>query len=190
MSWAPYEHPTGQYIIFASNKLGHAKERDELLADVGVDREVEVARGVVEQLGGLPAHGLRRATARVLRREPRLPAPPAVRLVGQERVWVAGIQNVFVLPECRGSGLFRQVMSAALEEARERGMEFGLLFCSPDIGQKYARQGWQLLEDRRVTRVDEEGQSRPLPPKNVTMFYPLGGRGLPLGDLHLLGNDW
>ena len=111
-------------------------------------------------------------------------------LVGQVRVWVAGIQNVFVLPECRGSGLFRQVMSAALEEARERGMEFGLLFCSPDIGQKYARQGWQLLEDRRVTRVDEEGQSRPLPPKNVTMFYPLGGRGLPLGDLHLLGNDW
>jgi Tol biopolymer transport system component len=22
MSWAPYEHPSGEYIIFASNKLG------------------------------------------------------------------------------------------------------------------------------------------------------------------------
>jgi GNAT superfamily N-acetyltransferase len=94
-------------------------------------------------------------------------------LAGQERVWIAGIQNVFVLPEHRGLGLFRQVMSAALEEARQRGLDFGLLFCGPDIGRKYARQGWQLLEGRSVTRIDEQGFLRPLPPKNVTLFYPL-----------------
>jgi hypothetical protein len=81
-------------------------------------------------------------------------------------------------------------MSAALEEARHRGLDFGLLFCAPDIGRKYARQGWQLLEGRSVTRIDEEGRPQPLPPKNVTMFYLLAGRSLPSGDLHLLGNDW
>ncbi len=111
-------------------------------------------------------------------------------LVGQERVSVAGVQNAFVLPEYRGRGLFRQVMSAALEEARRRGLEFGLLFCTPQIGAKYARQGWRLLDDRSVTRLDEEGRSQPLPAKNATMFYPLANRNLPPGDVHLQGNDW
>lgn len=111
-------------------------------------------------------------------------------LVGQEHIRVAGVQNVFVLPEYRGLGLFRQVMSAALEEAHKRGLDFGLLFCAPDIGRKYARQGWRLLEDRGVTRVDQQRRPQPLPAKNVTMFYPLAGRDLPPGDLHLLGNDW
>ncbi len=111
-------------------------------------------------------------------------------LVGEERVRIAGVQNVFVLPEHRGSGLFRLVMSAALEEARRRGLDFGLLFCTPEIGRKYARQGWQRLDDRSVTRIDEHGRPQPLPQKNVTMFYPLAGRSMPSGDLHLLGNDW
>ncbi len=75
-------------------------------------------------------------------------------------------------------------MSAALEEARRRGLEFGLLFCTPQIGAKYARQGWRLLDDRSVTRLDEEGRPQPLPAKNATMFYPLASRNLPPGDLH------
>jgi len=111
-------------------------------------------------------------------------------LVGQEQVWIAGVQNVFVLPEHRGLGLFRQVMSAALDEARRRGLDFGLLFCAPDIGRKYARQGWHPLEGRSVTRIDEQGRPQPLPSKNVTMFYPLAGRSMPQGNLHLSGNDW
>jgi GNAT superfamily N-acetyltransferase len=111
-------------------------------------------------------------------------------LVGLERVSVAGVQNVFVLAEFRGRGLFREVMSVALDEARRRGLEFGLLFCAPDIGRKYTRQGWQLLDKRSVTRIDEQGCPQPLPAKNVTMFYPLSGRSMPPGDLHLSGNDW
>jgi len=111
-------------------------------------------------------------------------------LVGRQRVWIAGVQNVYVLPDRRGTGLFREVMSAALEEARSRGLEFGLLFCSPEIGRKYARQGWQLLDDRRVTRIDEQGRRQPLPPKNVTMCYALTGRRMPPGDIDLSGNDW
>jgi len=38
MSWAPYEHPSGEYFIFASNKLGF--ENFELFI---VDRRVERA---------------------------------------------------------------------------------------------------------------------------------------------------
>lgn len=110
--------------------------------------------------------------------------------VGQEQVSVAGVQNTFVLPEHRGRGLFRQVMAAVLEEAGRRGLEFGLLFCTPEIGAKYARQGWSLLDDRGVTRLDEDWRRLPLPAKNVTMWYPIVGRTLPPGDLDLQGNDW
>ena len=111
-------------------------------------------------------------------------------LVGLKRVRIAGVQNVFVLPEFRGRGLFRQVMSAAINEARRRGLDFGLLFCTPEIGRKYARQGWQRLYRRNVTRIDEEGRPQPLPAKNVTLYYPLANRRMPPGDLDLLGNDW
>jgi GNAT superfamily N-acetyltransferase len=111
-------------------------------------------------------------------------------LVGRERVGIAGVQNAFVLPEHRGQGLFGQIMSAVLHEPRRRGLEFGLLFCTPEIGAKYALQGWRLLDDRTVTRLDEEGREQPLPAKNVTMYYPLAGHDLPPGDLHLQGNDW
>lgn len=111
-------------------------------------------------------------------------------LIGRERVCVAGVQNVYVLPENRGAGLFEQVMSAALEEARRRWLDFGVLFCSPEIGRKYARLGWLPLEGRNITRTDEHGRRQPLPPKNVTFYRLLTGRSLPTGDLDLLGNDW
>jgi GNAT superfamily N-acetyltransferase len=110
--------------------------------------------------------------------------------VGREQVRIAGVQNAFVLPEHRGRGLFRQTMAAVLEEAKRRGLEFGLLFCTSEIGEKYARQGWRLPNGRAVIRLDEVGLEQPLPAKNVTMFYPLAGRDLPPGDLHLQGNDW
>lgn len=111
-------------------------------------------------------------------------------LFGVERVRVAGIQNVFVLPELRGGRLFRQVMSAAMEEALRRDLDLGLLFCTPDIGRKYARLDWQLLEGRNATRINEDGIAEPLPAKNVAMIYPLHHRNAPPGDIDLLGNDW
>ena len=110
--------------------------------------------------------------------------------VGTERVCVAGVLNVFVLPECRGRGLFRQLMSATMDEARRRGLDFGLLFCTPEIGARYERLNWRLLSGRSVTRLDEDGLPQPLPAKNVTMAYPLRCPEVPAGDMHLLGNDW
>lgn len=110
--------------------------------------------------------------------------------VGEERLTVAGIQNVLVLPEHRKMGLFRQVMTAAMTEASRRGLDLGLLFCTPDLADKYARLGWRLLEPRIVIRIDENGQLQPLPSKNLTMFHPLRRTDLPPGEIHLQGNDW
>lgn len=111
-------------------------------------------------------------------------------LIGTERVRVAGIQNVFVLPEYRGAGLFQQVMSVAMDVALHRGLDLGLLFCSREIAVKYARIQWRLLEARNATRIDENGCPASLPAKNVTMVYPLRRSEAPPGDIHLLGNDW
>jgi GNAT superfamily N-acetyltransferase len=123
---------------------------------------------VIEQAGVVIAH------AAVVEREI---------LAGDQTVRVAGVQNVFVLPAYRGQGLCRQVMTAAMDHADLRGLDLGLLFCAPQISPPY-------VEHRRITRIDELGQSQPLPKNNVALFYPLRLGGLPAGDLHLQGNDW
>jgi hypothetical protein len=64
------------------------------------------------------------------------------------------------------------------------------LFCTPEIARKYAHLHWQTLDGPTVTRVDEFGWERPLPKKNVTMYFPLARNDFPRGDIHLLGNDW
>lgn len=111
-------------------------------------------------------------------------------LVGAERVRAAGVQNVLVVPEHRKSNLFRQIMSAAMEESFRRELDLGLLFCTRDLARVYGWLRWRLLEGRQVIRVDESGRFQPLPEKNVTMFYPLRRPDIPPGDIHLLGNDW
>jgi hypothetical protein len=111
-------------------------------------------------------------------------------LVGQEPIRAAGVQNVLVVPEYRGSKLFLQIMSAAMDEAGRRYLDLGILFCTPDLARIYAWVGWQLLEERHVVRIDDNGQPQPLPQKNVTMFYPLVRADFPPGDIHLQGNDW
>jgi predicted acetyltransferase len=111
-------------------------------------------------------------------------------LVGHDRVRAAGVQNVLVAPEHRKSDLFGQIMSVAMAEALRRQVDLGILFCTAELARIYAWVGWKILEDRSVVRVDEEGRFRPLPEKNVTMFYPLVRADIPPGDIHLLGNDW
>ena len=111
-------------------------------------------------------------------------------LAGNQPVRAAGIQNVLVVPEHRKSALFRQVMSLAMDEARRRELDLGLLFCTVDLARLYAGLGWRLVQGRSVVRIDQQGRVEPLPAKNVTMFYPLRRAEIPPGDVHLLGNDW
>lgn len=139
-------------------------------------------------------HGSHPAWSVVIERDPIVVAHAGIverEIIARgERIRVAGVQNVFVLPGHRGRGLFRHVMSAAMHEAHRRGLELGLLFCTPEIGQKYAHLGWQTLEGRTFTRIDEHGQPQPIPAKNIAMFYPLLRTSAPEGHWHLQGNDW
>ncbi len=109
--------------------------------------------------------------------------------VGDTWLRVGGVQNVFVLPDCRGRGLVDEVMAASMEEAQRRDYDCGLLFCVPELEKVYRRCGWITLGDREVIRV-EAGQELPLPGKNIAMFFPLRVREFPRGTIHLRGNDW
>jgi predicted N-acetyltransferase YhbS len=110
-------------------------------------------------------------------------------LIGSEKVLVSGVQNVFVMPDLRGRGLFRSVMSAVTEEASRRTCDLGMLFCTTDIAPLYERLGWQTAAGRKVTRI-EEGRLLPLPENNIMMFEPIRLSDLPSGDVALQGNDW
>jgi GNAT superfamily N-acetyltransferase len=108
---------------------------------------------------------------------------------GDQRLRVAGVQNVFVVPEFRGRGWMRTVMTALTEEANRRDCDAGLLFCTLEIARRYQRLGWRRIE-RPLKRIDEDGHEQPLPSGNYILFYPLIRTELPAGVLDLQGNDW
>ena len=110
--------------------------------------------------------------------------------VGNEQVRVAGVQNVFVLPDHRKSGYFLQIMKASIKEAGRLGYDFGLLFCVPELEKLYALCRWKTLSIRKVRRLDENGEETDLPSKNISMYHPLARSEFPDGDIHMQGNDW
>jgi GNAT superfamily N-acetyltransferase len=107
-----------------------------------------------------------------------------------ELVRVAGLQNVYVLPEYRKKGLSDEVLKASMVEAGRQGYDCGLLFCIPKIVDVYARCGWQTMPEVDVVRVDDDGVEKPLPGVNVGMYYPLKRKALAPKRIHLRGNDW
>jgi predicted acetyltransferase len=111
-------------------------------------------------------------------------------LIGDKPLHIAGIQGVIVLPEYRRKGLSDQLLIAAMEEAQRREFDLGLLFCMPILEKIYTRCGWRCLSRRNIIRVDENGDEKPLPEKNIAMEYPLQKNTFPEGDIHLQGNDW
>lgn len=109
--------------------------------------------------------------------------------VGAAALTVGGVQNVFVLPDCRGRGLVDDVMASSMQEASRRSYDCGLLFCVPELEKVYRRCGWHSLGERQVIRV-EDGKELPLPGRNIAMWYPLRAASFPAGTIHLGGNDW
>lgn len=109
---------------------------------------------------------------------------------GSRQLRVAGIQNVFVLTEYRGQGLFDKLMDASMKEAERLGFDAGLLYCVPALGKVYARCGWKLLPKEEIIRIDENGSEVAIPGKNIAMFFPLKVTEFPAGTIHLQGNDW
>ena len=102
---------------------------------------------------------------------------------------VAGVQSLAVAPGCRRSGLSQRLMFAAMQEARRRGVCFGLLFCVPELERFYARMDWRRIE-RAVTMRDAAGRPVPLTAKNIAMELALAGEPLPPGPIDLEGRDW
>jgi GNAT superfamily N-acetyltransferase len=110
------------------------------------------------------------------------------------QVRVAGIQSLAVAQAWRRSGLSQRLMTVAMQEAKRRGVRFGLLFCLPKLERFYTDLGWRQI-DRTVTMRDALGQSVPLPAKNIIMYLALGelaldGEPLPSGPIDLEGRDW
>jgi predicted acetyltransferase len=111
-------------------------------------------------------------------------------MVGDKSIRIAGIQGVIVLPEYRGQGLSDRLLIASMDESRHRGFDLGLLFCLPILEKVYTRCGWCSLSRRNIIRIDESGNEKSLPEKNIAMEYPLHLQTFPEGDIHLQGNDW
>jgi GNAT superfamily N-acetyltransferase len=109
--------------------------------------------------------------------------------VGSSRIVIAGVQNLAVAPDRRKSGLGALLMIRAMDEARRRGIPFGLLFCVPGLARFYCSLGWQIL-DRSFYMADETGARTGIPEKNIGMSLPLGTQPFPPGEVDLLGRDW
>lgn len=107
-----------------------------------------------------------------------------------ECIHIAGIQNVFVVPDYRRQGLCEMVMNKAMEEAQVRDYHGGLLFCIPQLEKIYTRCGWKTIPREKIFRIDAQGQRIQIPEKNIAMFYPLMRTHLPEGIISLEGNDW
>ncbi len=105
------------------------------------------------------------------------------------KVRVAGVQGFCVSPGYRGTGLSKRMMLRAMTEADERGFDAGLLFCIDAVKTVYSRMGWQRI-DSDVYMLDDRKGKISIPSKNITMFYPLGKRQFPPGDIDLAGADW
>jgi predicted N-acetyltransferase YhbS len=109
--------------------------------------------------------------------------------VGRQKVTVAGVQNLCVAASHRGEGLAATVLTHALEEARRRGLVFGLLFCVPGLEIFYQSLGWSC-SGATITMLDEWGRLAPLPGSNIGMHIALAGEAFPPGEIHLEGSDW
>ena len=110
-------------------------------------------------------------------------------LVGESRLNIAGIGNVCTVPPWRKKGIIDCIMAMALDEAKRRGFETGLLFCKPELEKVYTRMGWKRI-DATVVMDDEHGVKVPLPENDVTMWIPILADRFPPGDIDLLGRNW
>ena len=79
--------------------------------------------------------------------------------IGDQMVRVAGMQNIFVLPEFRGKGLCDALMKEVTKRAGELGYDYGLLFCIPVIEKVYEQCGWANLPNKRIIHVDVSGKN-------------------------------
>jgi len=108
---------------------------------------------------------------------------------GGQALTVAGVQNLGVHPSLRGQGLSDVLVERGMDEARRRGVPFGLLFCVPELEKLYNRMGF-IRTNVPIWNLDERGRRVPLPGKNIAMYRPLADQPRPGGEIDLQGRDW
>lgn len=108
---------------------------------------------------------------------------------GEAQVTVAGVQNLGVPREFAGKGIGHHLLDDAMQEADQRGIKFGFLFCVPRLEKYYQRNGWVTVPGVPTMNLDG-GPDEPIPGKNITMVRPLTSETFPSGPIHLQGPDW
>jgi predicted N-acetyltransferase YhbS len=78
-------------------------------------------------------------------------------VVNDEPQRIAGLAGVAIEEAFRGRGLGKKLIENAIEEARKRGYEWGVLFCAPFRQTFYEQFGWRVLRGKITqTRFREE----------------------------------
>ncbi|MDO5565073.1 MAG: GNAT family N-acetyltransferase [Planctomycetia bacterium] len=97
---------------------------------------------------------------------------------------VGSFQGVSVDPEFRGQGLGKALLDRALEESKQYGYDFVILFCKEPLVPFYCKLGWKLPEDSMIMWRDRE---LPIAMRsNCPMYQVLGEMSFPEGpiDVH------
>jgi predicted N-acetyltransferase YhbS len=89
--------------------------------------------------------------------------------VGDTTFQAAGLGGVVVAQKLRGRGLARLVVNAAMAQAQELGLRFGLLFCRRERMPVYHRLGWAPLACEVRVEQPDGTITMPLP----AMWKPL-----------------
>jgi GNAT superfamily N-acetyltransferase len=108
----------------------------------------------------------------------------------RKELFIFGIQNVFIHPDYRGTGVLGSLMDAVSGFVRAESYDCGLLFCVPELEKVYSRFSWKKIYNSRISKVDEAGEEILISEKNIAMFYPLSLTVFPAGDINLRGYDW
>lgn len=107
--------------------------------------------------------------------------------VGARRVRVGGIGDVATRSDMRRRGYAAAVMRrAAAYLCNETDVEFGLLFCAPELVHYYARLGWQRLDGPTTVVVPWGKAAFP----GETMVLPCRQHNWPGGPVDLEGLPW
>ncbi len=108
----------------------------------------------------------------------------------EEKIKIAGIQSLAVFKTLRGTGLAKELMVEAMEVALSKGIEFGLLFCVPELEKYYKKLGWKTVSEP-VIMLDPHGNKVSIPSKNICMVIALKKKKpFPKGPIDIKGRDW
>jgi GNAT superfamily N-acetyltransferase len=108
-------------------------------------------------------------------------------IVGDEKVWVAGIGGMATHPDHQHKGYGSALLRATKSFMRaEMHVPFGLLICAYETQPFYELARWQFAADRLYHSQDN--QRRTL--NTCVMILSLEDRVWPSGEIDLCGSPW